>query len=334
MRTNASLILAALLPLAFGGACASDLGGAGEVDPNDPTKPGNPEDPDGTSTRLDGNFEVVSQLNLDGSTSGLAGALGSIDDLAENPAGTIVDLLAGDGNDFLDDVPGFLKDIFYQKINDYILSNSEVAVQLQQTTAMIGAMVNSFETVSTLQIATADAAGNAIATHQLKAINFEYRGAVTVVQAQNSTMSENISVNAEYSASKVDIGGHELTLPLGALAAEAIDSALVQSGQGSLQTILTQLIKCDGAAAAVGDIIFFEVTLLSVAQIENLCDQALVIAAAQVKAKLAEITLEMSVVGGQGALKVAGSSVNSFTGTWDFALSGESLPSTFEATRK
>jgi hypothetical protein len=336
MRTNASLILAALLPLTFGGACAADLGAPGEADdPSNPTPPGqpNPDSPD-SSARLDGSYEVKSQLSLDNATTGLAGILGSFDDLASNPAETIVDLLAGEGNDPLDGVPGFLKDIFYSQINNYILSNSDVAVQLQQTTEMIGAMVNSFETVSTLQIGNVDSAGNATATHQLKAINFSYRGQTTVVQAQNSTMSENISINAEYSTSKVDIGSHEITLPLGAFAAEAIDSALIQSGQGSLQTILAQVIDCNGAASAVGDIAFAGVTLLSVATIENLCDQALVIAAAQVKAKLGEVNLEMNVVGGQGSLQASGSSINSFTGTWDFALSGESLPSAFEAQRK
>lgn len=336
MRTNASLILAALLPLTFGGACASDLGAPGEADdPSNPTPPGQP-DPDSpdSSARLDGNYEVKSQLSLDNATTGLAGALGSLDDLASNPAGTIVELLAGEGNDPLDGVPGFLKDIFYSQINNYILSNSEVAVQLQQTTLAIDAMVKSFETVSTLQIGNVDGAGNASATHQLKAINFSYRGQTTVVQAQNSTMSENISVNAEYSTSKVDIGSHEISLPLGAFAAEAIDLALAQSGQGSLQSLLGQLIDCNGAAAAVGDIESFGFVLLSEDTIEGLCDQALVIAAAQVKAKLGEINLDMDVVGGQGSLVASGSSVNSFTGTWDFTVSGESLPSTFEAQRK
>ncbi len=335
MRTNASLILASVLPLALlGGACASDLG-SGEQDPSNPTDPNNPNptDPDSTAS-LAGNYEVTSQLNLENATTGLAGALGSLDDLAANPAGTIVDLLAGDGNDFLDGVPGFLKDIFYQQINNYILTNSDVAVQLQQTTQMLDLMVKSFETVSTLQIGSTDSAGNASATHQLKAINFSYRGVTTVVQAQNSTMSENISVNAEYSSRKVDIGSHEISLPIGAFAAEAVDLALQQSGQGSLQTLLAQLIDCQGAAAAVGDIEFGGFTILSVDQIENFCDQALVIAAAKVKSKLGEVTLDMSVVGGAASYAATNSKVSALTGTWDFALSGESLPSTFEAERK
>jgi hypothetical protein len=334
MRTNASLILAALLPLAFGGACAADLGTPGQQD-DDPSNP-NPTNPDGpdSTARLDGNYEVTSQLNLENSTVGLAGALASLDDLATNPAGTIVDLLAGDGNDFLDGVPGFLKDLFYSQVNNYIFSNSDIAVQLQQTTQAIDAMVKSFETVSTLQIGTVDAAGNASATHQLKAMNFSYRGMNTVVQAQNSIMSENISINAEYSTSKVDIGSHEISLPLGAFAAEAVDFALAQNGQGNLQTLLTQLIDCNGVAAAVGNIELSGFVLLNEAQIEGFCGQALVLAAAQVKAKLGELNLDMSVVGGQGELSKSGSSINSFTGTWEFALSGESLPSTFEALRQ
>ncbi len=335
MRTNASLILAALLPLTFGGACAADLGAPGEPnDPSNPTPPGgdNPDGPDSTA-RLDGNYEVTSQLSLENSTTGLAGALGSLGDLASNPAETIVELLAGDGNDPLDGVPSFFKDVFYQQINNYILSNSEVAVQLQQTAQSIDAMVKSFETVSALQIGTVDSAGNATATHQLKAINFSYRGMTTVVQAQNSTMSENISINAQYSTSNVDIGSHEISLPLGAFAAEAIDLALAQAGQGSLQTLLAQVIDCNGVGVGVGDI-DLGLIVITEATIENLCDQGLVIAAAQVKAKLGEVNLNMDVVGGNGKLVKSGSSINSFTGTWDFSLSGENLPSTFEATRK
>lgn len=335
MRTNASLVLAALLPLAFGGACAADLGAPGEMDPTNPQDPSNP-DPDGpdTSARLDGNFEVTTQLDLENSTVGVAGVLASLDDLADNPAETIVNLLAGEGNDPLDGVPGFLKDLFYSQVNNYILSNSEVAVQLQSTASMIDGMVKSFETVSALQIGNVDSAGNAIATHQLQSLNFSYRGMAQVVPAQNSTMSENISINAQYSASKVDIGSHEISLPLGAFVGEAVDMALLQNGQGSLQTLLTQLINCNGVAASVGDIEFSGFTLLSEAQIEGFCGQALVIAAAQVKAKLAEITLDMSVVGGAATIAKTGSSIDSFAGTWDFALSGESLPSTFEALRK
>ena len=116
--------------------------------------------------------------------------------------------------------------------------------------------------------------------------------------------------------------------------------ALVQSGQGNLQTLFAQLISCTGVAAYVGDVDWvisptLTVNLLSQAQIEGFCNQALVIAAAQVKAKLAEISLEMNVVGGAATISKSGSSIDSFKGAWDFSLSAESLPSsTFEALRK
>lgn len=337
MSRKATLLLASLLPLSLATACSTSLDGTPvgeEVDPYDP-EPGEPE----ASARVDGTYEVRSLINFSESTTGLAGVLNSLDSLSENPAGTLIEILEASGNDFLDDVPGFLKDLFVAKVNDYILNKSYSGDKITKLFLdygdMIGEMTQRFHAVSELRIDPPDAAGNANAIHGVVAIEFTYAGRNMVVDVSNSAdnMAQSISVLAD-AGGGINIGSHELRLPLGLLALEALEISLQQNtGSPSIAGALGLMVDCTGLAQYVGDIQVSGFTLLSVNQIDGLCEQGLQLIGSQIEQQFANADMALDVVGGAGSAEASSGMVQSLRGNWDLALQSQALASTFEASR-
>lgn len=337
MSRSASLLLAALVPLTLAGACSTSLDGrpvGEESDPYDP-EPGEP----GESARIAGTYQVRSLMNFSNSTTGVAGVLNSLENLSDDPAGTLINILEASGNDFLDDVPGFLKDLFASKVNDYIknknYSGQKIVNIFLDYGSMVGEMTQRFHAVSEMRIEEPDAAGNSNATHGVVAIEFTYAGNGMVVDVSNSdvTMAQSISVLADNSGG-VNIGSHELSLPLGLLALEALEISLQENtGSTSIAGALGLMVDCTGLAYSVGDIQFSGVTLLNVNQIDGLCEQALQLVGSKIEEQFANANINLDVLGGSGLAEANGGSVESVTGSWDMALQGQSLPATFQASR-
>ncbi len=304
-----------------------------EADPSNPD-PGGPDD---IVARIDGTYEIHSRIDLSTSTAGLAGVLNSLDNLSADPAGTLIDILEASGVDFLDSVPGPLKDLFASQVNNFIRSQNfgqdKVTKLILDYGTMIGQMTQNFDAVSEMTVGQADAAGNATASHGVVAIQFNYAGRDMVVEVANAAMSPSISVNAA-SNGGLNIGSHELQLPVGKLALEALKMTLQQDmGSTSIAGALGTMIDCTALATSVGDIQISGFTLVSTSQIDNLCEQGLALVAAKLEQQFGNLNIDLAVVGGTGTSQAASGKVMSMRGNWDLTLDSQTLASSFEGSR-
>lgn len=341
MSFKASLIFA---PMLFAVACAANAGPAAPQGdgPNNPT-----------ATLLQGDHEVTSKYDLSLSPDFppvLADALGPLTGLSDNPAGTLIDLLGGAGNglsDLLDDLPGPLRSIIENEINGYIndklLVDGLAVGNITEYVDMLATMLTSFEVITDLSVGNTDAAGNANASHTLKAVAFQRDGARIVVQSPDilNTLStaSNVSLNVDFGTRSLAVGDHAFQLPLGDFAVSAFHTALQEEfGIFDLGVALNQMIDCNELAAQVGDVEVIGVVVVTQGDVADFCVQGLNKLPEQLDNQIRKLAFaELHIVGGEGSLQMDSKSVNSMKGSWDSLFgvdgSGISIPSTFEAKR-
>ncbi len=345
MALKSSLLLA---PLLFAVACSNSMGpnDGTDTDPNEPDAP--------PVSQIAGNYEVTSAYDLRLSPdlpAAVADALGPLSGLADNPAGTLIDVLKNSNSDIanlLDSLPGGLQQLAEAQINNYIqdklFQDAPVAEQIVQYVDMIAEMLTNFEVITNLELGNADAAGNVNANHTLTAVAFPMDGARTVVPTPDilNTLSiaRDVSVHVDLGARSMVFGDHAFQLPLGDFAVTAFHQALSsQFGVTDLGATLNEMIDCPGLAAQVGDICISGFCLVSEPQIADFCVQGLNKAADQLDEQIRKLEYaQLHMVGGEASLQMSSSSLGSFTGNWDaeFGINGGgfSLPSAFKATRK
>ncbi len=145
----------------------------------------------------------------------------------------------------------------------------------------------------------------------------------------------------------MNVGDHELELPLGDFAVTAFHSALEsQLGIADLGQALSDMVDCEGLAANIGDVVVSGLTVLSVPQMVTPCEQGLDLAAERVDAQIQKLeTAQLHFAGGEGTFHMESKAdglratqLSAVDGNWQSALGineGDfAAPSSFEAVRK
>ncbi len=346
-----------LAPLLFAVACAGDVGpqGPGSDDPSDPN---NPDGPDAVA-QISGEYEVTSAFDLRNSPDMpaiVAGALGPLSGLADDPAGTLLDALEGTSvGEVFDSLPSAVRSLVEDQINDYIQNQVydgvPVVGQIADITDMVSSILTNFEVVTSLQVGNGDAAGNANAQHGLLAIAYPQDGNRVVVATPEIinalSIARDVSVNVNLDASTINFGDHTLELPLGDFAVTAFHSALeAQFGIGDLSVALSDMVNCTSLASSIGDISVAGFTVVDEAQLDDFCEQGLDLAAEQVDEQIRKLEFaRLHFMGGDGIVDmeskvddVGSSQVGTMSGDWQSELAinnaGFAAPSSFKAVRK
>jgi len=351
MALKSSLLLA---PLLFAVACTGQVTGTGDNGPG----PGDPNDPDAVA-QIAGEYEVTSAFDLRNSPdmpSVISGALGPLGSLSDDPAGALIQALEGtDVGDLIDDLPAGIRSTLINEVNSFIqekvFQGVPIAGQIAEITDLVATILTDFEVVTTLQVGNADAAGNANAQHGLVAIAYPQDGQRQVVAIPEIiaalAVARDVSVNFDMQSGTMNVGDHNLQLPLGDFAVTAFHSALEsQLGIADLGQALSDMVDCDGLAANIGDVVVSGLTVISVPQMVTLCEQGLDLAADQVDVQIRKLeTAQLHFAGGDGTFNMeskadglGSTQLNAMDGNWQSELGinsgGFAAPSSFSAVRK
>ena len=207
---------------------------------------------------------------------------------------------------------------------------------------MLATMLTNFEVITDLSVGNADEAGNAIATHTLKALAFQRDGMRVVVQSPEIlnvlSVARDVSLHADFGARTILLGDHAFTLPLGDFAVTAFYAALEQRfGITDLGAKLNELVDCSGLASKIGDVKLFGTVILTEEKLGEACVDGLNKLPEALDKQIRKLEFaELRMIGGEGTITLS-TKVTSFKGTWDAEFgvngSGFAIPSTFEAVR-
>tara|TARA_R110002073_G_scaffold225022_11_gene385577 strand:+ start:15374 stop:16432 length:1059 start_codon:yes stop_codon:yes gene_type:complete len=349
MAFKTSLVLA---PLLFAVACTGQVTATGENGPeSDPVDP--------ATAQIAGQYEVTSTFDLSNSADMpqiISGALGPLGSLADDPAGALIQALEGtDFGDMIDDLPDGIRNTLINELNTFIeerlYQGVPIAGQVAEITDLVATILTDFEVISNLQVGTVNEAGDANAVHSIVALGYPLNGEREIVAIPEiiSTLAiaRDVSVNFDFQSSTMNVGDHQLQLPLGDFAVTAFHAALeTQLGIADLGQALSDLVNCDGLAANIGDVVINGLTVISVPQMVTLCEQGMDLAADKLDEQIAKLeTAQLHFAGGDGNFNMESKSdglgsteLRSMDGNWQSELGinsgGFSAPSSFTAVRR
>ncbi|HEU5059449.1 MAG TPA: hypothetical protein VFU21_23105 [Kofleriaceae bacterium] len=306
--------LAAALFVVFSAACTGSAGdGGGEEVP--------PE-------AVVGHYQVTSTYNAAGALPDVATeTLGILDGLADDPAGTLIDL-AEEAGAPIDWVPDGLRDRFADWVNEYIASRvfqgAPVTEEIARWTQDIAGMLHHFDIISAMDLATVD--GSTAANHVLAAVAFDFRGARRVVDTpeivNQLTVARDVScsiVDAGGGEARLDVGDHAFHMPLGDFAVVGFNTGLQQVlGIADLHAALELLIDCPGLADEVSSKCFGPVCVGHRDEIESFCRMGIDLVVEEVESRIASIEFaELHLTSGEAAMLDAGKDDSAIDGTFD-----------------
>ena len=347
------------VPLLLLFACAGDP----TVGPDGTSDPSGDGDDIETSTRVAGTYEVTSSFDLTSSAALppiVTDIVQPLTNFSENPTGTIIDLIKAsnsDASDLIDKIPGTLLSIFEATMNnlieDKLYGNVPVLEVVGDYADLAATIVTDFDVITTLQVGTVDSAGNGNSSHALAGFAFDNDGTRVVIDTpallDTLTTAQDVAVNVSLSGSSgtIDIGDHNLSMPIGDFAVYGLNAAIQAKTEfDDLGGLLSGMVDCTGIAANIGDLCLGFVCVANESQVAGLCEFGLDLVADQIESRLAAIgTAEIRLVGGQASVSLgaksdstAGDAVTAMeAGSWDteFALDARSFPvqAGFEARR-
>lgn len=305
----APLCLVALLPAACTGG---DGGGGADVPPE----------------AVVGQYEVTSTYNAAAALPDVAtDTLGILGHLADDPAGTFIDL-AGEAGVPIDWVPDALRDQFAGWVNDYIASRLfqgvPVSEEIARWTQDIAGMLQHFDVVSQMDLATVDGATSA--NHVLAAVAFDFRGSRRTVDTpalvDQLTIARDVSCSIEgdgAAEARIDIGDHAFHMPLGDFAVEGFNMGLQQVlGIADLHAALELLIDCPGLADAVSSKCLGPICVGHRDEIEGFCRMGIDLVVDKIESRIASIEFaELHLASGEAALLDAGKGDGALDGSYD-----------------
>lgn len=248
MRTNAVIGVTALLLVA---ACD----GSGDASPA----------PDVTSRPLAGTYQVASSFRIPATAAApgpLGDALRLVHGLAENPAGTLLDVAADAGVPALDTlqlvVPDALEDQLEGWMNAYLTTATADGVsphgEIVRLDALIRSVLLEWELRSELRLP----AGGEDGTHAPLAIAFDVLDAPVVIPVEATdpvTTATGVRATVSWTdglhgTAAASVGDHAMGIPFGAYALQALELAFLAGWNApDVRSVLGAAVDC----AAMGE---------------------------------------------------------------------------------
>lgn len=289
---------------------------------------GGDDEPEVPAEAVVGQYEVTSTYNAAGALPDVATeTLGILDGLADDPAGTLIDL-AEEAGAPIDWVPDALRDKFADWVNEYIASRvfqgAPVTEEIARWTQDIAGMLHHFDIISSMDLATVD--GATAANHVLAAVAFDFRGARRVVDTPDIvnqlTIARDVTCSiagAGEGEARLDVGDHAFHMPLGDFAVVGFNMGLEQVlGIADLHAALELLIDCPGLADEVSSKCFGPVCVGHRDEIEGFCRMGIDLVVDQVESRIASVEFaELHLESGEAAMLDAGKDDSVLDGTFD-----------------
>ena len=310
--------LAAALALLMSSACT---GGGGEDTAEVP-----PE-------AVVGQYQVTSTYNAAGALPDVAtDTLAILDGLADDPAGTLIDL-AEEAGAPIDWVPDAVRDQFADWVNEYIASRvfqgAPVTEEIARWTQDIAGMLHHFDIVSTMDMATLE--GVTTVNHTLAAVAFDFRGTYRLVDTPDIvdqlTIARDVSCDLADTGdgqARIDIGDHAFHMPLGDFAVDGFNLGLQEVlGIADLTAALELLIDCPGLADQVSSRCLGPFCVGHRDEIESFCRMGIDLVVDKVESRIASIEFaELHLASGEAAMLDAAKGDSVLDGTFDQIDSG------------
>jgi hypothetical protein len=275
-----------------------------------------------------GQYEVTSTYNAAGALPDVATeTLGILSGLADDPAGTLIDLAEQAGAP-IDWVPDALRDQFADWMNEYIAARvfqgAPVSEEIARWTQDIAGMLHHFDIVSQMDLATVD--GSTAANHVLAGVAFDFRGTRRLVDTpdivEQLTIARDVSCSiAEAGAgeARLDVGDHAFHMPLGDFAVVGFNMGLEQVlGIANLRAALELFIDCPGLADDVSSRCVGPVCVGHRDEIEGFCRMGIDLVVNEVESRIASIDFaELHLASGEAALLDPGKDDSALDGTFD-----------------
>jgi hypothetical protein len=275
-----------------------------------------------------GQYELTSTYNAAGALPDIAtDTLGILEGLADDPAGTLIDLAEQAGAP-IDWVPDALRDQFADWVNDYIASRvfqgAPVTEEFARWSSDIAGMLHHFDIISTMDLATLDDATSA--NHVLAAVAFDFRGARRLVDTPDIvdqlTIARDVTCSLETAGegeARLDVGDHAFHMPLGDFAVIGFNTGLEQVlGIADLHAALGLLIDCPGLADQVSSRCLGPICVGHRDEIESFCQMGIDLVVEEVESRIASVEFaELHLASGVAALLDAGKEDGVLDGTFD-----------------
>lgn len=275
-----------------------------------------------------GQYQVTSTYNAAGALPDVATeTLGILSGLADDPAGTLIDLAAEAGAP-IDWVPDALRDQFADWVNQYIAARlfqgAPVSEEIARWTQDIAGMLHHFDVVSTMDLAMAGDATSV--NHVLAGVAFDFRGTHRLVDTpeivNQLTIARDVSCSVAESGAgeaRIDIGDHAFHMPLGDFAVVGFNAGLEQVlGIADLHAALELLFDCPGLAEAVASKCLGPVCVGHREEIEGFCRMGIDLAVNEIESRIASIEFaELHLASGEAAMLDAGKDDAVLDGTFD-----------------
>lgn len=275
-----------------------------------------------------GQYEVTSTYNAAGALPDVAtDTLGILSGLADDPAGTFIDLAEQAGAP-IDWVPDALRDQFADWMNEYIAARvfqgAPVSEEIARWTQDIAGMLHHFDIISQMDLATVD--GSTAANHVLAAVAFDFRGTRRVVDTpdivEQLTIARDVSCSIEEAGAgeaHLDVGDHAFHMPLGDFAVVGFNMGLEQVlGIADLRAALELFIDCPGLADDVSSRCIGPVCVGHRDEIEGFCRMGIDLVVNEVERRIASIDFaELHLASGEAAMLDAGKDDSALDGTFD-----------------
>ena len=310
--------LAATLTLLLSAACTGSAGGGDEDVP--------PE-------AVVGQYEVTSTYNAVGALPDVAtDTLGILNDLADDPANTFIDLAAEAGVP-IDWVPDALRDQFADWVNEYIAARLfqgvPVTEEIARWTQDITGMLQHFDIISQIDLATVD--GSTSANHVLAAVAFDFRGSRRTVDTpaivDQLTIARDVSCSIEEAGegeARIDIGDHAFHMPLGDFAVDGFNMGLKEVlGIADLHAALGLLIDCPGLADQVSSRCLGPICVGHHDEIQGFCEMGIDLVVDRIESRIASIEFaELHLASGEAAMLDAAKGDSTLDGSYDQIVRG------------
>jgi hypothetical protein len=246
---------------------------------------GGPADPIAGPYQVTTTYDVASNSLLQGVVSGLLFGIG---ELAQDPAGTLVDLLDSANVPILDELLGLLPDLIGLLdlngfINDFLLNSVvdglPLPVQLDQLAGNVTGLLGQFDVTSQLDLASLQATGLSSADHSLSAVSFlwdeqsflaDTPGLFDQITAAQDVTCE---VTLDSAGGAMELANHAFDLPYTDIAVVALNQALMQTmGVANVRDALGQMVDCAAMAAEVSERCLLNLPLICVGNEDKLLE--------------------------------------------------------------